>query len=109
MMNKKDKKPVAVLENDDAARAAALEKARELRAERKGVKAAMKSGEVSAADAAAMPVMSRVRVHEFLRACPGIGPARADAVMVSAGIPSFRRVGGLGPRQLEALLAAVAR
>ena len=107
-VEKSGKTPVPP-EIDDVTRAAALEKARELRAARKGVKASMKSGELPVADAAAMPVMSRVRVREFLRACPGIGPAAADAVMASAGIPGFRRVGGLGPRQMETLLAAVAR
>jgi ribosomal protein S13 len=36
---------------------------------------------------------------------PGVGKARAAAIMERAGIPAERRIGGLGARQREHLLA----
>jgi len=38
-------------------------------------------------------------------ALPGVGKARAAAIMERAGIPAERRIGGLGARQREQLLA----
>lgn len=53
-------------------------------------------------------VARRTRVEALLRALPGVGPARARAAMRALGISPSRRVGGLGPRQRERLLAWVA-
>ena len=50
----------------------------------------------------------RTKVSQVLRAVPGVGPARAAAIMERAGIPAERRVGGLGARQREQLLAEIA-
>jgi ribosomal protein S13 len=47
----------------------------------------------------------KTKVAQVVRALPGVGKARAAAVMERAGIPAERRVGGLGARQREQLLA----
>ena len=44
----------------------------------------------------------------MLRALPGVGQARAAAIMERAGIPAERRIGGLGARQREQFLAEIA-
>ena len=49
----------------------------------------------------------KTKVSQVLRAVPGVGPARAAALMERAGIPPERRVGGLGSRQREQLLAEI--
>ena len=47
----------------------------------------------------------KTKVAQVVRALPGVGKARAAAIMERAGIPAERRVGGLGARQREQLLA----
>ncbi|WP_308286214.1 hypothetical protein [Actinomycetospora soli] len=44
---------------------------------------------------------------QLLRALPGYGRAKADAVMDQAEISPSRRISGLGKRQHEALLKAL--
>lgn len=53
-------------------------------------------------------VATRTRVEALMRALPGVGPARAEAAMRDLGISPQRRVGGLGPRQRERLIAWLA-
>lgn len=53
-------------------------------------------------------VVTRTRVEALMRALPGVGPARAEAAMRDLGISTHRRVGGLGPRQRERLIAWLA-
>lgn len=53
-------------------------------------------------------VATRTRVEALMRALPGVGPARAEAAMRDLGISPRRRVGGLGPRQRERLIAWLA-
>lgn len=53
-------------------------------------------------------VAMRTRVEALMRALPGVGPARAEAAMRDIGISKHRRVGGLGPRQRERLIAWLA-
>lgn len=53
-------------------------------------------------------VATRTRVEALMRALPGVGPARAEAAMRDLGISPHRRVGGLGPRQRERLIAWLA-
>ena len=50
------------------------------------------------------PLVSKMKVKEFLQAIPGIGGAKADKIMHDVDIPGNRRLGGLGIRQAEALL-----
>jgi ribosomal protein S13 len=44
-----------------------------------------------------------MKVVELLSSFRGIGPARAADIMADIGIAANRRVGGLGPRQVEEL------
>jgi hypothetical protein len=50
----------------------------------------------------------KTKVAQLVRALPGAGKASAAAIMERAGIPAERRVGGLGARQREQLLAEFA-
>lgn len=88
-------------------RQAALEKAREARAARSALLAGVKEGSLTLADVLGREddLARRTKVSQVLRALPGVGPARASAVMERAGITADRRVGGLGARQREQLLA----
>lgn len=86
-------------------RRANLEKAAEVRAARAELKRRMKSGEVGLEEAMADPLAQRMRVREFALALPGIGLAKADEFMMRAAIAPGKRMGGLGARQREALLA----
>lgn len=47
--------------------------------------------------------IARMPVAEILAAMPGVGPARAAELMDRASVTANRRVGGLGPRQLDRL------
>ena len=85
-------------------RAAALVKAGEIRTERAKMKQAMKSGDVKPQDAMQADVMQRLHVSKFLESVPGVGPARAKAIMDRCGIGAGRRVSGLGKRQRALLL-----
>lgn len=46
---------------------------------------------------------------QLVRALPGYGQAKADALLHEVGIDEGRRVGGLGSQQRNALLNAVGR
>jgi hypothetical protein len=48
-------------------------------------------------------ILARMKVVELLSSFRGIGPVRAADVMDAIGIAANRRVGGLGPRQVEEL------
>ena len=91
-------------------RQVALTKAREARAARSALLAEVKAGTLTLADVLGREddLARRTKVSQVLRAVPGVGPARAAAIMERAGIPPERRVGGLGARQREQLLADVA-
>ena len=85
----------------------ALDRAMAARHERACFLARCKAGEVAPAEAMAAPVAQRVPVRRFLESFPGMGRAKAEAVMEAARISSTRRVRGLGCRQREAVLAAL--
>ena len=87
-------------------RQAALEKAREARAARSALLAGLKAGTVTLGRDD--DIARRTSVAQVVRALPGVGPARAAAAMQRAGIILDRRVGGLGARQREQLLAQFA-
>ncbi len=69
------------------------------------MKVALAHGEVSFFSALwdPKPSIQRMKVHELLKAVPGVGAIRADAIMERAGISFSRRIGGLGKHQLAAL------
>lgn len=90
-------------------RAAALEKAKEARAARAEIKARLKLGSLSLADAleAADPNVGKLKVVSLLESLPGVGKVKARKVMDDVGIADNRRVQGLGVQQRQALLAAL--
>ena len=89
-------------------RAKALEKAAQVRKARKELKENIKSSKTDPASVLKTrkddPLVSKMKVKEFLQAIPGIGGAKADKIMHDVDIPGNRRLGGLGIRQAEALL-----
>ena len=93
-------------------RAAALQKAMAARKTRADFKARIAAGELTVADALSSdnrlhPVIGRLRVSELIRAVPGFGDARAEKLMAKIGISPTRRIRGLGPVQLSALIDAL--
>ena len=85
-------------------RAEALRKASELRSARAAFLKDVKAGKRSFAELLDEPIMQKVRVSRALRSVPGVGQARAAAAMLDMGIADSR-IGGLGARQREALVA----
>ncbi len=53
------------------------------------------------------PAHKRMRVRDLLRSLPRVGPVRCSTIMDSVGIAPTKRVGGLTPRQQEALVELV--
>jgi len=91
---------VAVPPLTDEQRAAALEKAaaaRRARAELTTLKQVLDDAENDEA-------VAKLKVSALLESLPGVGKARAAAVMEQLEIAPSRRVRGLGERQRQALL-----
>jgi hypothetical protein len=88
----------------------ALQKARDARTARSALLAEVKAGTLTLAGVLARDddLARKTKVAQVLRALPGVGKARAAAIMERAGIPAQRRAGGLGARQREQLLAEFA-
>ncbi|PYY44260.1 guanylate kinase [Curtobacterium sp. MCBD17_023] len=92
-------------------RVAAAKAAVAARRARAAVKAAVASGERSPlevakaawsedeSDVAATAAERSLRVRDLLTSLPGVGPARAEAVMGALRIAPSKRLGGLGSRQ----------
>lgn len=85
-------------------RSAALVKAQEARQARAKVKHRLSTGELDPVEALDDEVVGRMPLLEFLRSLPGLGVARARAVVEEVGTMERRRVGGLGVRQRERLV-----
>lgn len=90
-------------------RAAALAKAIEARRERAVAKGAVRAGTVKPAEIleSTEAPYSKMRVFEFLTACPGIGAVTARKIIVALGVSEGRRLRGLGPRQKSRLAEVV--
>ncbi|WP_165062474.1 MULTISPECIES: integration host factor, actinobacterial type [unclassified Adlercreutzia] len=91
-------------------RAAALEKARIVRAKRSEVTTKLSLGTMSAADALKQvddPIIGRMKVKSFINALPGYGKVKTEKLMEELGIPESRRLQGLGTKQMENLKAAL--
>ena len=90
-------------------RAAALAKAIEARRERAAAKGAVRAGTVKPAEIleSTEAPYSKIRVFEFLTACPGIGAVTARKIIVALGVSEGRRLRGLGPRQKSRLAEVV--
>lgn len=86
-------------------RFAASQKASETRKTRMRLKREMKEGSLSVASAIELPVMQRMKVFEFIRAIPGIGPRRAKEFMLANSIADNRRVGGLSEHRRAQVIA----
>lgn len=100
---------MAVPERTSAQRAAALEQAQRVRRVQAQIKQLLTSGEVSLGDVLARADQSdevaRLKVARVLEALPRVGPVTARRAMERLDIAASRRIGGLGARQREALLA----
>ena len=90
-------------------RAAALEKAAEIRKARAELKDQLKSGKTSLASvldrAENDDVVGKLKVSAVLQALPGIGKIRATQIMEKLKIADSRRLKGLGDQQRKALLS----
>ena len=90
-------------------RAAALEKAAEVRKARAELKEQLKQGKTTLAKvldrAEADDVVGKLKVSAVLQALPGIGKIRATQIMEKLKIADSRRLRGLGDQQRKALLA----
>lgn len=49
-------------------------------------------------------VLKKMKVAEAVKAVPGYGKAKADALLAEIGIAEGRRIGGVGAKQKEALI-----
>lgn len=89
-------------------RAAALEKAAEVRKARADIKDKLKHGGLSLADlletAEKDDVAGKMKVSAVLEALPGIGKVRAGQIMEKLKIADSRRLRGLGENQKRAML-----
>ena len=87
-------------------RSAALAKAAEARAARAEIKARLKMGSMSLADALASTDanVGKLKVVSLLESLPGVGKVKARRIMEDIGIADNRRVQGLGAQQRRALL-----
>ncbi len=89
-------------------RSAALEKAAAARATRAQVKNRLKFGQTTLSDvieeAKTDEAVGKLKVSALLEALPGVGKVKAAAIMAQVGISESRRVRGLGPHQIEALV-----
>ncbi len=89
-------------------RAAALAKAAEARRVRAQMREALRSGEMTLADAldrSGDDLLGGTKVKAVLTALPGLGKVKSHRLMEQLGIAENRRLRGLGRKQREALLA----
>lgn len=90
-------------------RAAALEKAAAARASRAEIKKRLKYQGAKVSEVVALAesdeAIAKLRVTELLESLPGIGKVKARRIMAEVGIAESRRVGGLGPHQVDKLIS----
>lgn len=92
-------------------RAAALEKAAEVRKARAELKEQLKQGKITLAavlERADDEIVGKLKVSAVLQAMPGIGKIRANQIMEKLKIAESRRLRGLGEQQRKALLGEFA-
>lgn len=94
----------------DEQRKAALEKAAAARHARAELRDNIKSGSVSLEEVLDSddPIANRMKVSALIESLPGYGKAKAAKIMEELNISPSRRVKGLGARQREQLLEALA-
>jgi transposase len=90
-------------------RAAALLKAAAARKVRAELREKLKTGQLNLADAFSRihseDAVGKMKVIALLESMPGVGKIRAENLMERIGIAPSRRLRGLGPNQLSALLS----
>ncbi|HEX6872376.1 MAG TPA: integration host factor, actinobacterial type [Micromonosporaceae bacterium] len=93
-------------------RAAALEKAAEIRKARAELKEQLKAGKTTLTTvldrAESDEIVGKLKVSAVLQSMPGIGKVRATQIMEKLKIAESRRLRGLGDQQRRALLAEFA-
>jgi transposase len=93
-------------------RAAALEKAAEIRKARAELKEQLKAGKTTLTkvldQADSDETVGKLKVSAVLQSMPGIGKVRATQIMEKLKIAESRRLRGLGEQQRRALLAEFA-
>lgn len=91
----------------------AMARAIHTRRERAAFKAACKAGNIPPEAAIEAPIAQRLKVEEFARSFPGIGPVTAQKIVEACHIRDGRRVSGLGymqgPRLVEAIREHMAK
>ena len=89
-------------------RAAALEKAAAARQARAEVKNRLKYSQGSLSEVIEQgqqdETIGKLKVISLLESLPGVGKVKARAIMPDIGISETRRVRGLGPHQVKALV-----
>lgn len=94
----------------DEARAAARDKAIEVRRARAELKEHLKTGAVDLAEVFARaesdPVIAGIKMSKVLESLPSVGKVKAKRTMEDIGIAASRRVRGVGLHQREKLLDA---
>jgi hypothetical protein len=102
--------PLPVLSPEQ--RAAALEKAAEVRKARAELKEQLKSGKTNLATVLKQAdndeIVGKLKVRDVLQSLPGIGKIRAQQIMERLKIAESRRLKGLGDQQRKALLGEFA-
>ncbi len=90
-------------------RAAALLKAAAARKVRAELREKLKTGQLKLADAFSRihseDAVGKMKVIALLESMPGVGKIRAENLMERIGIAPSRRLRGLGPNQVSALLS----
>lgn len=85
----------------------AMARAIHTRRERAAFKAACKAGNITPEVAIEAPIAQRLKVEEFARSFPGIGPVTAQKIVEVCHIRDGRRVSGLGYMQGPRLVDAI--
>lgn len=85
----------------------AMAKAVHTRRERAAFKAACKAGNIPPEAAIEAPIAQRLKVEEFVRSFPGIGPVTAQKIVEVCHIRDGRRVSNLGYMQGPRLVAFI--
>lgn len=109
--NPHEESPQALPSLSPEQRRQALDKAAAARQARSELLEQVKDGQLTVQDvlhrAETDEITKKTKVLQLLKALPGYGPTRAGQLLEHADIADNRRIGGIGPRQRQALLDAL--